>query len=95
MRIQDFDSICDVTKPADIMAALSKRHSGGINSFWLSHGVELFPAINIVVKGGDLANVHYLPRDRDAGFMSLAEVFGPIANEIEVFFIGLVKRVGC
>jgi len=35
MRIQDYDSVCDVTKPADIAAALSKRHGNGINSFWL------------------------------------------------------------
>jgi hypothetical protein len=41
MRIHDYDSVCDVAKPADIAAALSKRHDGGINSFWLSHGAEL------------------------------------------------------
>jgi hypothetical protein len=51
MRIEDFDSECDVTKPADVEAALSKRHDGGINSFWLSHEAEEFPAINIMVKG--------------------------------------------
>jgi len=37
MRIQDYDSVCGVTKAADIAAALNKRHGDGINSFWLSH----------------------------------------------------------
>jgi len=73
MRIQDYDSVCDVTNPADIEAALSKRHDGGINSFWLSHGTELFPTIGMLVKGS-LANVHYIPKDRDAGFTSVAKM---------------------
>jgi hypothetical protein len=51
MRIQDYDSVCNVKSPADIEAALSKRHGAGRNAFWLSHGTEPFPAINIMVKG--------------------------------------------
>jgi hypothetical protein len=92
MRIQDYDSVCDVTRPADIEAALSKRHGGGINSFWLSHGAERYPAINIMVRGG-LASVHYLPKDRDAGFVSVAKVPGPRPDETSTFFVGPTEKI--
>jgi len=92
MRIQDYDSVCDVTEPADIAAALSKRHGNGINSFWLSYGAELYPAINILVKR-DLASVHYLPEDQDAGFVSVAKVLGARANETSIFFIGPTEKI--
>lgn len=51
MRVEDYDSKCEVADPADIDAVLSKRHGDGLNSFWLSHGAEDFPAINILVRG--------------------------------------------
>jgi hypothetical protein len=73
MRIEDFDSVCDVTKPVDIDAVVSKHHDGGNNALWLSHGEEEFPAIGILVKG-DLANVHYFPGDGGASFVSVASV---------------------
>jgi hypothetical protein len=73
MRIQDYDSICNVTSPADIETALSRRHGAGRNAFWLSHGAELFPVINIMVKG-DLAHVHYFPEDRHPGFASVGRL---------------------
>jgi hypothetical protein len=92
MRIQDYDSVRDVTEPADIAAALSKRHGDGINSFWLSHGAELYPAINIMVNG-DLASVHYLPKDRDAGFVPIAEVSGLSPNETSTFFVGPTEEI--
>jgi hypothetical protein len=92
MRVQDYDSLCDATRPADIEAALSKRHVGGINSFWLSHGAELYPAINIMVKG-ELATVHYLPKDRDPGFVSVAKVRGPTPDETSIFFVGPAEKI--
>jgi Immunity protein Imm1 len=70
MKIFDFDSECDVNAPADIEIALGKRHPGGINSFWLCHGPERFPSINISVKG-DFAYVHYFPRKGHPGFASV------------------------
>jgi hypothetical protein len=92
MRIEDYDSVCDVTKPADIEAAPSKRHGGGINSFWLSHGAERYPAINIMVKE-DLASVHYLPEDRDHGFISVARIPGPRPNETSIFFVAPTAKI--
>src|SRR5258708_5310504 len=92
MRIQDYDSVWNVTKPADIEAALNKRHDGGINSFWLSHGTGLFPVIGMLVKG-NLANVHYIPRDRDAGFTSVAKVLESSSEETSVFFVRPTEKI--
>ena len=85
MKIEDYDSECDVADPADIDAALNKRHGDGLNSFWLSHGAEEFPAINILVKR-DIAYVHYFPTEGEPGFASAAEVPGPRPNETSIFF---------
>ena len=92
MRIEDYDSDRDVTNPADIDAALSKRHGKGINAFWLSHGTEKFPAICILVKG-DLAHVHYFHKDRDPGFASVAKVPSPNPNETSVFFVRPTEKI--
>jgi hypothetical protein len=91
MRIEDYDSVCDVTKPADIEAALNKRHGGGINSFWLSHGAKKFPAIGILVKD-DRAYVHYFPKDREPGFASVSNVIGPSPNETSIFFVRRTEK---
>jgi len=73
MKTEDFDSVQDLTTPLEIERALSKRHDSGINSFWLFHGAEERPAINIMVNG-DLAYVHYFPDDDHPGYGSAGAV---------------------
>ena len=90
MRIDDYYSECEVTKPADIEAALSKRHGDGINSFMLSHGGERYPAMNIMVTG-ELAVLHYLPKDRDAGFVSDSSPYD--SGETITFFVGPTEKI--
>jgi hypothetical protein len=85
MRIQDYDSICNVTNPADIASAMSRRHRAARNAFWLSHGSELFPAISILVNG-DLAYLHYFPKERHAGLASIGDLPGLKAEEFTKFF---------
>jgi hypothetical protein len=92
MRIEDFDSEHDVTRPEDIAAALSKRDGRGINSFSLSHGAEEFPSINIMVKG-ELAYVHYFPKHRHPGYTSVAKVLGPIQKGTSIFFLYPTEKV--
>jgi hypothetical protein len=67
MKIQDNDSVSNVTSPAEVEAALGKRHNGR-NSFWLSHGAELYPVINILVVG-DFAYLEYFPSEGHPGFI--------------------------
>jgi hypothetical protein len=92
MKIQDYDSVCDVMKPADIEATLSKRFGAGRNAFWLSHGNEERPAISILVKGG-LAYVHYFPNEDHPGLASVAKLLGPRAYETSIFFVRPNEKV--
>jgi hypothetical protein len=85
MRIQDYHTTWDVTNPADIEAALKKRHGEGRNAFWLSHGNDKFSAINILVNGG-LAYIHCFPERRHPGFASIGIVPGLKSGEESVFF---------
>ncbi len=85
MRIQDYDTVWDVTEPAEIEAALRKRHGAGRNAFWLSHGNNEFPTINIMVNG-DLAYIHYLPERRHPGFSSIGMAPSLKSGEESVFF---------
>ena len=73
MRIQDNDSVSNATSPMDIETALRKRDGAGRNSFWLSHGAELFPVINIMVKG-DVAYLDYFPSEGHPGFASVGKL---------------------
>ena len=85
MKIHDYDTVWDVTKPADIEVALRKRHGAGRNAFWLSRGSNEFPTINIMVNG-DIAYIHYLPERRHPGFSSIGMVPGLKSGEESVFF---------
>jgi hypothetical protein len=73
MKIEDYDSVCDVTNFQEIEAALGKRHGNGMNSFWLTDGVNDFPYINILARG-DLAYIHFFPREGHPGFAPVTKV---------------------
>jgi hypothetical protein len=75
MRIEDYDAVWQVTSPADIEAALRRRHGAGRNAFWLTHGSNKSPAIYTMVRG-DLAYVLYFPKDGHPGFASIGTVPG-------------------
>jgi hypothetical protein len=87
MKIEDFDSVHDLTTRLEIERALSKRHDAGINSFWLSHGTEQRPAINIMVNG-DLAYVHYFPDEDHPGYASVGALSHLPRGGITNFFDG-------
>jgi hypothetical protein len=89
--IEDYDTEYIVTKPEEIEAALSKRYPGGINSFWLYRGPEQFPSINVSVKG-DLAYVHYFPREGHPGFASVGNA-DPRSSETSIFFIRPTEKI--
>jgi hypothetical protein len=73
MRIEDHNSVCHTTDPPKIDEALGRRFDNGINAFWLSHGDQKFPAINLLVRG-NLAYLHYFPNEDHAGFASVGEL---------------------
>jgi hypothetical protein len=92
MIVEDYDSEHEVTTPEELEAALRKRRDGGINSFWLSHVVDEHPKLALLVKE-DLASVHYFPKERHAGFQSVAKEPGPDPYGTTVFFVRPTEKV--
>jgi len=86
MKIQDFDTLFESVRPEEVEAALSRRHADGINSFWLWHGDDAYPAINISVKG-DIAHVHYFPGGDHPGFASIEDLPRPSPDETTELFL--------
>jgi len=83
--IADLDSALDVTTRLEIETVLSKRDDAGMNSFWLSHGAEMFPAINIMVNG-DLAYARYFPNEDHPGYASVGNLSHLSRGGITNFF---------
>ncbi len=69
MKVIDFDGVHEARSVEELGTILKTRHADGVNSFWLSHGIEAYPALSVLVKG-DLATLNYLPEENDAGFRS-------------------------
>ena len=58
----------------------------GANSFWLSHGEEEYPVINLSVNG-DLAYLHYLSNEGHPGFSSLGSLESLQPGGVSTFFL--------
>jgi hypothetical protein len=86
MKIEDYHTVYHTTKLSDIEVALRKRYRAGRNSFWLFHGGNKFPAINIMVIG-NLAYIHYFPEERHPGFASVGTLPGLRSGEETDFFL--------
>jgi|SRR6516162_8000616 hypothetical protein len=85
MRIEDYESKHDVTDPRDIRAVLSKRYDDR-NTFWLFHGDEEFPEMNILANG-ELAYVHFFPREGHPGLASVGALPNLRPGEDMVFLL--------
>ena len=90
MRIEDYDSACDVIRPADIESALRKRRDGGVNAFWLGRIAGGFPALNIL--NGDLAHAHYFPDADHPGFASVGGSLGLVMKNTLCFSTATPKK---
>jgi Immunity protein Imm1 len=86
MTIEDYHTACDITTLAEVEALLRRRYGAGRNAFWLRHGCNKFPAINIMVSG-DLAYIHYFPKERHPGFASVGMLPGLRSGEETDFFL--------
>ena len=69
MIIQDLEHTVEDVDVSQVERVLSVRFGRGFNSFWLFHGQDDYPAINILVNG-DLASMHYFVAENEAGFQS-------------------------
>jgi hypothetical protein len=75
MIVEDFGGAHRVSSDADIDAVLAVRYAQGFNEFWLSRDGHRVPTIAIMANG-DLARVHYFPRDDHPGFQSVGPAPG-------------------
>ena len=84
MKVLDFHSTTEARDLGELEAILSRRHGEGVNAFWLSHGTEEYPSLSILVKN-DLAVLHYLPIEHDAGHRSVGNLPGLKPGETTTF----------
>lgn len=70
MRVVDITSNeIRVDSIKDLVSVLQRRDKNGANAFWLSHDA-LFPVFVMLVKA-DVATLQYMPRDLEAGWISV------------------------
>jgi hypothetical protein len=85
MKIADFQGIYQADNIHELETILMKRYGGGFNSFWLSYDSDEYPQIGLLVKG-DLAYIHYFPKEYDAGFTSVGTV-SDLPGETTIFHL--------
>jgi len=86
IKIADFDSTFLAAAPHDLEVILQRRHGKGVNAFWLNHDTEEYPKISILVNA-ELAAVHYIPEEFQAGFRSCGKTPGLEPNGTTAFSI--------
>ena len=75
MMVTDSRSVeIRVASTGELEAALASRY-GDSNCFWLSHDEELYPNLNVLIRG-DLAYLYYIRTESEAGFSSLGHTCG-------------------
>ena len=75
MKIVDFKDTHVAKGLPELERILLRRHGKGLNAFWLSHESQEYPTLSILVKG-DLAALHYIPTEDEAGFRSAGKMPG-------------------
>lgn len=75
MEVWDFNGTHTVHDSSELEEIMQTRSDEGLNEFCLSHEGSDHPLLLISVKG-DLAAIHYFPRDGHAGFASIGGGLG-------------------
>jgi hypothetical protein len=91
MRVQDFTQILEANNKTELEAALTKRYQNGVNGFWLSRDANKYPVLSILVKG-DLASVHYFPKERHPGFTPVGKIEGLKPGGTTTFFLDTISQ---
>ena len=91
MKIQDFERVYNANGDDAVESALAKRYGDGVNAFWLSNASSKYPALLILVNG-DLASLHYFPKERHAGYRSVGHIQGLVPGAMTTFFMNSVSE---
>jgi hypothetical protein len=73
MQVQDIDGTYEVKSIPELETILRRRDESGANAFWLSPDAGRYPMLSLLVKG-DLAALHFLPKEREAGCRSVGKL---------------------
>jgi hypothetical protein len=84
MRVDDSKGTYQTRTSSELETVLQKRYGPGVNSFWLTHDGEKYPAVALLVKG-DLACLHYFPKDSHPGFLSIGSAEELTPDEATIF----------
>jgi hypothetical protein len=87
LRVDDFDGPHEANSVSALEIILAKRYNEDSNSFWLSHGNKRHPALALLVKG-NLAGMHYFPKDSHPGFVPTGTLVGLPSGEQTTFYLG-------
>jgi hypothetical protein len=74
----------EVNSVAELDAVLVQRRHDGANAFWLAHDGKKYPHLALLVNG-QLASVHYFPKDRDAGHIPVGNLAHLLDGEMTAF----------
>jgi hypothetical protein len=88
VKIIDFERTQEVQDLHEFENVLMVRYKNNVNAFWLSHGDEDYPTLSIMVKN-DLAALHYIPSEKEAGFRSIGSCPGLKRGDTTCFSISL------
>lgn len=86
MKVVDIDSSFVVGSVEELERVLLRRHGKDANAFWLSHATQEYPKLSILVNA-DLAAIHYIPAEFQAGFRSVGKTPGLESRGTTVFSI--------
>jgi hypothetical protein len=75
MIVFDFGGRHSVSSDREVDALLATRYGQALNEFWIYREAKKRPSIAIMANG-DLALVHYFPRDDHPGFLSVGPAPG-------------------
>ncbi|HXA70012.1 MAG TPA: hypothetical protein VNW24_06160 [Stellaceae bacterium] len=87
MEVEDLSGTHSVHSIAQLEQLLGVRFKDQENEFWLRADKSDHPALSIMVKG-DLAAIHYFPKEGHAGHVSIGGKMNLDAKKMTKFSIG-------
>jgi hypothetical protein len=86
MTITDMCGTYEVSTVDDLERLLGRRYYNNVNSFWLVHGSERYPALSVCIKG-ELAYLQYAESGKDAGLRSAGTFQSAQPGEMTTFSV--------
>ncbi|MFN0017871.1 MAG: hypothetical protein ACKVP0_06400 [Pirellulaceae bacterium] len=89
MKVVDINGVYQANNFHELETLLMRRCENGLNCFWLSHGDEEYPTLSLLVKD-EVASLNYIPKEFDAGFVSVTSM--PVLKKGETTTFSISKN---